>query len=735
MKTAKGCTLLAILTLAFVIGLFTSVNAAPSPPAFTWVVVKSNATTSETQLSFGAKLSGFSPLSSGSVTVTWPDGITVTTLATSDLYYDAIDASYYWKSVAMPSPAPAGDFVFRVSNSLGSNQKTFAFANNPVSIVSNASMAPADLTFTGTTTPTFTWSPVTIPGKTTYYRVEIYDWQRNNAFYTGDRFSSTANPVSFTVPAGALAAGTHYQWRVQAGDDPDGKQERNRSRSNFQGFYTGTQLTPPELSSTIFRATNTTAGLQYRFGTQFEGTFPSQVTSCSVTSPANGINHTFNASTEIISDTTGTYFWKTLNATTPQNDTATYTLTTALGTDTDTRAFSFALVPIVDINSIRVNDQNLGNNAYIGTLTPTFEWDPVTIPGKTSYYRAQLSDWNGRIMFFSTPRQLETSFTVPAGVLMPESSYRLVIRPTDGGGSNPESNESVSNVYYFTTVNGEGPASISGYVYQIDGVTSIGGATIELLTNGVVQQTTTATDGSYNLKIAAGSYRIRASAPGYAREYYNNVTASLEATTVNAESGTTTFIDFDLNEGGSISGKIYGSAGAPLSGANVLVRPSLYIFDAGFLATTAADGSYAITGLALGQYKVNAEADGYAKLRYHDNLYGWSNATPVNVSPPLTTADIDITLQPEGRIEGYVWAADGVTPLAGRTRGRSNHPAYYEGIGGSTDASGHYLIKGLPPNSYNFVPQAPRAPGILMNIYDGRQTLQSSDIDPCGGSR
>jgi len=96
MKTAKGPALLALFALALLIGLAGAANADPQPPAFTLVGVKSIIGTGGTQIFLRANLSGFSPLSSGSVSVAWPGASKVTTFSTSELYYDQLgDGSYY----------------------------------------------------------------------------------------------------------------------------------------------------------------------------------------------------------------------------------------------------------------------------------------------------------------------------------------------------------------------------------------------------------------------------------------------------------------------------------------------------------------------------------------------------------------------------------------------------------------------------------------------------------------
>lgn len=171
---------------------------------------------------------------------------------------------------------------------------------------------------------------------------------------------------------------------------------------------------------------------------------------------------------------------------------------------------------------------------------------------------------------------------------------------------------------------------IRGQIYQFDGITPIGNATVEAL--GVSPGTpymTTTTDatGGYNFTLPVGSYRVRTAAPGYAREYFDNVTPSNEATILNVTAGADIIADFNLTEGGAITGHIYQSDGVtPITNANVFIRPSNYFFDDGFRINTTSDGSYAVDGLALGQYKVTAQSHDYANQKYYGGNYGWNRA-------------------------------------------------------------------------------------------------------------
>lgn len=246
--------------------------------------------------------------------------------------------------------------------------------------------------------------------------------------------------------------------------------------------------------------------------------------------------------------------------------------------------------------------------------------------------------------------------------------------------------------------------SIFGKVYQTDHTTPIVGATIQAIQlpdGDLGGQDLSAADGSYALYLAPGNYRLKVTAAGYARQFYNNVTASNEATSIAVNASLHSEIDFDLTVAGAISGHIYRKDnGAPIANARIRARPSLYFFDEGFSTTSAADGSYVLTGLPLGKFKVNAEANGFATVRYYDSVYGWGNAIDVIVTPPLTRSNIDIRMEAAGSISGHIYAGDGVTPVAGVSVIADPTINHFEGIGGTSQADGTYRIDGMPPDSY-----------------------------------
>lgn len=248
------------------------------------------------------------------------------------------------------------------------------------------------------------------------------------------------------------------------------------------------------------------------------------------------------------------------------------------------------------------------------------------------------------------------------------------------------------------------PGIIQGRVFQVDGLTPIGGAMVLAYGLGASNryaEATTEADGRYLLTLPQpDNYRIRASAPGYARVYFDNVTPSEQAKSVPVASGSATTIDFRLTEGGTISGYIYEVDGVtPISGAQVFVRPGEFFFDDGFRATTAADGSYAVGELALGQYSVTAEAAGYALYKYYDGIYGFWDAGNVNVVPPATTRNINIRVDRSASVSGYVRTAEG-TPIQGALLLADPVGQRFEGIWTRSDSEGGYTLSGLPPARY-----------------------------------
>jgi hypothetical protein len=192
--------------------------------------------------------------------------------------------------------------------------------------------------------------------------------------------------------------------------------------------------------------------------------------------------------------------------------------------------------------------------------------------------------------------------------------------------------------------------SISGFVYQEDGVTPIYGARIiayDSATGQMVDDAWSRQDGSYIVgnNIYSGAYWVKAEADGYSSEYYNDKpdSASADLVTVTIPNNTPG-INFALTAGGSITGFVYEDDGTtPIYGARVMAFDNVtgeLIDD----AWSRRDGSYIVgNDIYTGYYRVGAEADGYF-TEYYDNVTDLASATPVSVTAPNATPNINFTL-------------------------------------------------------------------------------------------
>ncbi|MBI9092741.1 MAG: carboxypeptidase regulatory-like domain-containing protein [Desulfobacterium sp.] len=243
---------------------------------------------------------------------------------------------------------------------------------------------------------------------------------------------------------------------------------------------------------------------------------------------------------------------------------------------------------------------------------------------------------------------------------------------------------------------------IFGSIQRSETNLSVADATIEVLSSSghFLESATSDANGDYEVYVGSGSYFVRAFADGLAREYFDNVTPSSAATLVEVKADFAPVqIDFALTTGGVVRGTIMDDGGiTPLADADIFLRPAQFFFDHGYHARTDLYGNYVIGSVPLGLYKLRAEAEGFAGLKYFGNSYGWGNAAPVVVEPPGETGGQDIQLDPEAVISGTIYDSEGLIPLemniiADTRTGR------YEGIGDFSE-DGDFTISRLPPGEY-----------------------------------
>jgi len=205
-----------------------------------------------------------------------------------------------------------------------------------------------------------------------------------------------------------------------------------------------------------------------------------------------------------------------------------------------------------------------------------------------------------------------------------------------------------------------------------------------------------------------GTYfvRIVGSLPDwYVGEFYDSKYVWRDADNVTVTAGDTTdFIDFTLDEGGSITGHIYDDeTGKPIDGFKL---QAFSLADSDYVAQSPGsshDGSYRFT-LKEGGYLIQADVGGTAPAGYvpewYDNIYNMEDATHVHVTSYYETSGIDFYLSKAGSISGHVYEEDGVTPITGASVYAFPITGDHPGGGANTGSDSSYTIEGLPSGNY-----------------------------------
>ncbi|GEM_PF-1082156 len=264
--------------------------------------------------------------------------------------------------------------------------------------------------------------------------------------------------------------------------------------------------------------------------------------------------------------------------------------------------------------------------------------------------------------------------------------------------------------------------SITGTVTDDDGE-PVAGVTVTAR-SGLVQRTgVTGADGSYTVAgLATGAYTVSFTPPAGSvlrAEHYDDAAASWEADVVAVTTGaTTTGIDAELAVGGGIEGRVLAPGGAPLAGASVHVWPrDPGTGSAPTPATTGADGTYHVGGLAAGAWVVEVVppfGSTLARVFYLDATTSTA-ATAVDVTVRETEQLEDVVLEPGASVSGVVLDPDGA-PVAGAWVGAQRAGAS-TALSAQTGADGSYTIIGLPAGGYRVRVSPPWTSTDLVAVY------------------
>jgi YD repeat-containing protein len=252
----------------------------------------------------------------------------------------------------------------------------------------------------------------------------------------------------------------------------------------------------------------------------------------------------------------------------------------------------------------------------IGILSPST--GPIGSTVTVSGSNFGISQGNSTIFFGAISavpiRWSQNQIVVP----VPQSAVTGPVTVTVGG--------LVSNTPTFT-VGGTAGATINGTVTAASNGAQISGASVGALQNNVqISSGVSGTNGTYTIPtLAAGTYDLVASAPGYGTSVMTGIVVPLNGTATE---------NVSLGSPGTISGTVtQASTAAAIVGANVAVLDGE---DTAGTAVTDASGNYSITNLGAATYSVQISASGF----------GTASQAGVSVSAgQTTTADFSLSGQ------------------------------------------------------------------------------------------
>ena len=212
-------------------------------------------------------------------------------------------------------------------------------------------------------------------------------------------------------------------------------------------------------------------------------------------------------------------------------------------------------------------------------------------------------------------------------------------------------------------------------------------------------------DGSFELRVNAGAYRLEAQAEGYAP---SRVEVEVQAGQIMDN------VKIVLDDrGGTISGTVYAGDGSSVQGAEVSLIEASTPAEAMMLLPTGqtaasqqvgSDGSFAFENLAAGTYVVIARHPRYAT----------GTSELIDLAQGGKQENVRVRLGFGGGVEGYVFregqaSVGAVVMVAGNGTTKT----------ATTDQSGHYMIDGLSTGVYQAM-VTEIASGDINSIYGAR---------------
>jgi hypothetical protein len=275
-------------------------------------------------------------------------------------------------------------------------------------------------------------------------------------------------------------------------------------------------------------------------------------------------------------------------------------------------------------------------------------------------------------------------------------------------------------------------AEVVGRISDIDTGQSLPGAVVRaipLSRNLREVQATSQNDGTYQLDLIRGKYRLFVNLPGsdYLPQFFSASGEPRGDVIEVATFSSFRIIDLKLAAGGSIGGKVVRAADlAPLGDLRV------YAFAPGFRASTQtnSDGRYRFRALPPGAYKIQVlPLDENFIPIYFGDVRDAEKSASISVARLQSVTNIDFQLRSGGIISGRVYANKNRDPIAGlrivaenRTR---SEPPYFT----YSDSQGFYSLRGLTEGVYT-VETVPSREGASLRSRKYLKQFHEGRFDP-----
>jgi hypothetical protein len=368
-----------------------------------------------------------------------------------------------WFNFINPGTSPAlGEYTFNiVTDDFSTVVKRSKTINKVIPVVGASTMSPADNAVIDDRLPVFQWGDVDNTPYPVFHRLKIFD-------HTGYRIYASAwdaNLRSVAMPEGMLQAGQSYTWEVSIYDHNDWTKSENMSSSGLFSFTMADTLSTNHAAipaidldgwgAVSWRNDNNDATSLWikvidHDGIAYDGS------SHQVTATFNGETHPLYLSR---SDSAFEAYYEYWDGATPA-PAGDYVFTV-----TDPSGNTATATDIRVEKSLAIPDQNSFGIIPNGT-SPAFTWDAVEGAAR---YQVRIRDMNWNTLWNGYPETTDDlSYTVPPGILQPNTHYRYHIRARDSHYPDIISNTTVSGDILFTT----GEESVHPFIEIADGAST-----------------------------------------------------------------------------------------------------------------------------------------------------------------------------------------------------------------------------------------------------------------------